>query len=199
MKNWGMNTNCKQLAEQLQYYRKRFIVCKIAWKKNTNQLCLCYIMVVLNFTFQVFFEHSELFSLSFTILLVHTTNRHCLGLHRSFVTKQLSIKLKNGKLACKDARGECRGSQIKTHKKPGREKDPISQWIFLMDSIIITKTMHSEIKNSRISIFIISKRSDQITAIKWAEYTKINQDRPVCVGGEENMLLAAYTNVWQKN
>ena len=59
------------------------------------------------------------------------------------------------------------------------------------------KTMHSEIKDRRISIFVISKRSDQITAIKWAEYTEINQDRPVW-GGEENMLLAAYTNVWQK-
>ena len=93
------------LAEQLQYYRKRFIGCKIAWKKSTNQLCLCYIMVVLNFTFQALFEDSELFSLSFTILHVHTTNRHCLGLHRSFVTKQLSIKLKKGKLACKVARG----------------------------------------------------------------------------------------------
>ena len=69
-----------------------------------------------------------------------------------------------------------------------------------MDSIIITKTVHSEIKNSRISIFIISKRSDQITTIKWAEYTKINQDRPVCGGykKEENMLLAVYTSVWQK-
>jgi len=60
------------------------------------------------------------------------------------------------------------------------------------------KTMHSEIKDRRISIFVISKRSDQITAIKWAEYTEINQDRPVW-GGEENMLLAVYTNVWQKN
>ena len=84
-------------------------------------------MVVLNFTFQALFEDSELFSLSFTIIYVHIMNRHCLGLHILFVTKQLSIKLKKGKLACKDARGECRGSQIKTHKKPGREKDPIPQ------------------------------------------------------------------------
>ena len=45
------------------------------------------------------------------------------------------------------------------------------------------KTMHSEIKDRRISIFVISKRSDQITAIKWAEYTEINQDRPVWGGG----------------
>ena len=148
-------------------------------------------MVVLNFTFQVFFEHSELFSLSFTILHVHTTNKHCMGLHISFVTQQLSINLKKRKLACKVARGECRGSQIKTHKEPGREKYPISQWIFLMDSIIITKTEHSEIKNSRISIFIISKRSDQITAIKWAEYTEINQDRPVCRGKKKGKYVTS--------
>jgi len=139
-------------------------------------------MVVHNFTFQALFEDSELFSLSFTILHVHTTNKHCMGLHISFVTQQLSINLKKRKLACKVARGECRGSQIKTHKEPGREKYPISQWIFLMDSIIITKTVHSEIKNSRISIFIISKKkwSDhrhQMSRICW------NQSRPSCVWG----------------
>jgi hypothetical protein len=47
------------------------------------------------------------------------------------------------------------GGSVKTHIEASGEEQPVSDWIFLVDNIIITETMNSEIKDWRVTIFVV--------------------------------------------
>jgi ribosomal protein L32E len=74
----------------------------------------------------------------------------------------------------------CRGGSIKTHKETNGEEHPVSYQIFLVNNVIIMKVMDCEIQYRRVAIFIISKRRQEIMAIKIAEDAEINQSHAVC-------------------
>jgi hypothetical protein len=71
------------------------------------------------------------------------------------------------------------GGSIKTHKEPSGEEYPVSHRIFLVNNVIITKAMDSEIHYRRDAVFIISKSGQEVMAVKSTEDAKINQNRAV--------------------
>ena len=65
-----------------------------------------------------------------------------------------------------------------TYKEPGCQKHPVSHRVFLVDNVIVAKAMHSKVKYGRVSIFVISKTSQQIIPIKRAKNAEVNQNFP---------------------
>ena len=83
-----------------------------------------------------------------------------------------------------------------THKEPGCQKHPVSHRVFLVDNVIVAKAMHNKVKYGRVSIFVISKTSQQIIPIKRAKNAELNQNFPEKHKSKKNALATVCAGLY---